>query len=158
MEVSRMRSRNRAIQSNEFQLDLFSFSPAARSPTTELPHLDQTAIVSKPVQVVVEPPAAVSPAVVEALSPLELPPPPDRVPSRKAPAAVQNVGHYHITDEDQVGDGSLKQKARANLQALEVLKLIETEGRPATDTEKRLLVRYVGWGGFPGVFDDRNTD
>jgi len=52
-----------------------------------------------------------------------------------------------------VGVGSLKQKCRDNLAAIELLKRLEPEDRPATDEEKRGLVRYVGWGGLPQVFD-----
>jgi len=52
--------------------------------------------------------------------------------------------------------GSLKQKCRANLEAIELLKLLECEKRTPTDEEQRTLVRYVGWGGLPQVFDSRN--
>ncbi len=34
---------------------------------------------------------------------------------------------------------------------MELLKRLEAEGRPATDAEERVLVRYVGWGGLPQV-------
>ncbi|HWN97183.1 MAG TPA: hypothetical protein VNT99_19285 [Methylomirabilota bacterium] len=33
---------------------------------------------------------------------------------------------------------------------------MEVEARPATDEEKALLVKYVGWGAMPQVFDDFN--
>ena len=36
------------------------------------------------------------------------------------------------------------------------MKRIEREERSATDEEKRVLVRYVGWGGLPQVFDAVN--
>ena len=55
-----------------------------------------------------------------------------------------------------MGAGSLKQKCRTNLDAIELLKQLETESRPASDAEKRVLVRYVGWGGLPQVFDQWN--
>src|SRR5580658_5151870 len=69
---------------------------------------------------------------------------------------VRNQNNYRITDADRVGVGSLKQKCRDNLAAIELLKNLELEGRPATADEKRVLVRYVGWGGLPQVFDSRN--
>ena len=34
--------------------------------------------------------------------------------------------------------------------------MIEAEGRPATGAEKSKLVRFVGWGGLPQVFDTCN--
>ncbi len=54
--------------------------------------------------------------------------------------------------------GSLKLKCRENLAAIELLKRLEVETRPPTNEEKRLLVRYVGWGGLPQVFDSWNEE
>ena len=51
-----------------------------------------------------------------------------------------------------VGQGSLKQKARDNFAAVELSQLLYRETRPASEVEKRVLVRYVGWGGIPQVF------
>ena len=76
--------------------------------------------------------------------------------TESAPAEAEplrNQANYRITEADRVGVGSLKQKCRANLAAIELLKHLEAEGRPATGDEKRVLVRYVGWGGLPQVFD-----
>jgi N12 class adenine-specific DNA methylase/SAM-dependent methyltransferase/TolA-binding protein len=67
-----------------------------------------------------------------------------------------NGNNYRITEADRVGVGSLKQKCRDNLEAIAVLKQIEKEERNASTEEKRVLVRYVGWGGLPQVFDPRN--
>jgi hypothetical protein len=53
---------------------------------------------------------------------------------------------------------TVKQKCRDNLAAIELLKRLETEARPATNEEKRTLVRYVGWGGLPQVFDPLNKE
>jgi len=72
------------------------------------------------------------------------------------PEPLRNQHNYRITDADKLGAGSLKQKCRHNLAAIELLKQLEDEGRPATDAERRLLVRYVGWGGLPQVFDAWN--
>lgn len=56
--------------------------------------------------------------------------------------------NYRITDEDAIGSGGPKAKVRANLEAIETLKAIEAENRPATEDEKKILVKYVGWGAF----------
>jgi hypothetical protein len=69
------------------------------------------------------------------------------------PPRVRNARNYRITDEDQVGVGSLKQKARDNLAAIEVLQRLERETRSPTADELRQLVLFVGWGGLPQVFD-----
>ena len=87
------------------------------------------------------------------------PPPPRLVvlpePVREAEEA-RNQHNYRITDDDKIGVGSLKQKCRDNLAAIELLKQIEAEKRTATDEDKRVLVRYVGWGGLPQMFDAGN--
>src|ERR1051326_3061354 len=67
--------------------------------------------------------------------------------------ALRNQDNYRITAEDRLGSGSLKQKCRDNLAAIRLLRQLESESRPATRDEKRVLVRYVGWGGLPQVFD-----
>ena len=51
-----------------------------------------------------------------------------------------------------VGNGTPRQKAVANLEAIRLLQLLEREQRPASDEEKRILVRYSGWGALPQLF------
>jgi N12 class adenine-specific DNA methylase len=80
------------------------------------------------------------------------------LPPVRDPDPVRNQNNYRITDADKVGAGSLKQKCRDNLAAIELLKHLEAETRPATDEEKRTLVRYSGWGGLPQVFDPQNRE
>jgi len=87
-------------------------------------------------------------------------------PSERTPAAVapptpepeppRNQRNHRISEADKVGLGSLKQKCRANLAAIELLKQLEADSRVPTDDERRGLVRYVGWGGLPQVFDAWN--
>ena len=60
---------------------------------------------------------------------------------------------YRITAESRIGEGSLRQKAQLNLDAIQLLKAIEWEGRQATEQEKHVLARYTGWGAMPAVFD-----
>lgn len=49
---------------------------------------------------------------------------------------------------------SWRQKAQDNVAAIELLREIESEGRPATGAEQEKLARYVGWGGIRGAFPD----
>jgi len=74
------------------------------------------------------------------------------------PVRLRNQSNYRITDADEIGVGSLKRKCHDNLAAIELLKQLETESRPATQDEKRKLVRFVGWGGLPQVFDAWNDE
>jgi len=57
-----------------------------------------------------------------------------------------------LTPEHQVGAGGLKQKAKANLEAILTLKRIESEGRLPTREEAGTLARYSGWGAIPNAF------
>src|ERR1017187_1286342 len=72
------------------------------------------------------------------------------------PAPPRNQNNFRITHEDRIGLGTLKQKCRDNLAAIPLLKKLETDNQPASEDEKRVLVRYVGWGGLPQVFDALN--
>ena len=71
--------------------------------------------------------------------------------SGKEPESL-NTGNYRIRREDGVGEGSLKQKCRDNFTAIELVQKLDGERRMATDEEKRVLVKFVGWGGIPQVF------
>jgi len=69
----------------------------------------------------------------------------------------RNLHNYRITDADQLGEGGPKQKFQLNLAAIRTLRKLETEPRPATGEEKAKLVKYVGWGALPQVFDEFNV-
>lgn len=56
--------------------------------------------------------------------------------------------NYEITEADRIGQGSPREKIRANLRAIELAKEIVADGRQATPEEKRELVKYTGWGAF----------
>ena len=74
----------------------------------------------------------------------------------KSPALTTSE-NYRITDADQLGKGSLKTKLDDNLEAIRLVRLLEKEERPPTSVEQSKLVRYVGWGGIKGVFDEDNA-
>ena len=59
---------------------------------------------------------------------------------------------YHITS-DELGYGTLREKFRANVAAIHVLKQCEAENRLATPDEQEILSGYVGWGALPDAFD-----
>jgi hypothetical protein len=59
---------------------------------------------------------------------------------------------FRITPAHRIGEGSLQEKARDNVAAIRLLKSLEAEKRDATDEEKTILARYVGWGAMPNVF------
>ena len=51
---------------------------------------------------------------------------------------VEKTSNFTITD-DNLGEGGAKTKFKANLAAIETLKTLETENRPATEEEKEVL-------------------
>ena len=66
---------------------------------------------------------------------------------------IRNQNNYRISPADGVGKGSPKEKCRANLAAIKLARKLQAENRPATQEEKSALVRYVGWGGLPQIFN-----
>ncbi len=74
-----------------------------------------------------------------------------REPAPEPPAAE----NFRITDE-HLGEGSAKAKFSANIEAISVLKMVESEHRSALPQEQEVLSRYVGWGGLPQAFDERS--
>src|SRR5579872_692754 len=88
----------------------------------------------------------------------EIHPPSSRRVAPQPDEPPKNLNNYRITDGDRLGEGGPKQKFQYNLAAIQTLRAIEAESRPATTEEKATLVRYVGWGAMPQVFDDRNRE
>lgn len=65
--------------------------------------------------------------------------------------------NYRITTEDRLGVGGAKTKYADNVAAIRLLKQLQANGaKSATPEEQKVLVRYVGWGGLPQVFDAKN--
>lgn len=71
---------------------------------------------------------------------------------RSPTASGVTASNWTITDADKIGEGSPKQKFRQNVAAIELLRRVENERRSASDDERSVLVKYVGWGGLPQVF------
>ena len=61
--------------------------------------------------------------------------------------------NFRITD-DLLGVGGAKAKFRANMDAINLLKELEFDGRQATPEEQNILSKYVGWGGLADAFDE----
>ena len=61
--------------------------------------------------------------------------------------------NYHI-DDDNLGEGTPRQKVLRNIEAIKLLNKLENENRLANNEEQEVLSQYVGWGGLPDVFDE----
>ena len=59
---------------------------------------------------------------------------------------------FRITSAHRIGQGGLHEKARDNIAAIRLMKVLEAENRKASDDEKAILSLYVGWGALPNVF------
>ena len=71
--------------------------------------------------------------------------------------ASEKAENFHITD-NHLGEGTPKEKFRANMDAIYLLKKLENENRQATPDEQEVLSRYVGWGGLSDAFDEEKRD
>ncbi|MFE9221708.1 DEAD/DEAH box helicase family protein [Streptomyces lavendulae] len=51
-----------------------------------------------------------------------------------------------------------RRRAEANLEALQLLRRLEGEGRPATADEQQVISRWSGWGAAPVIFEPRPAE
>lgn len=58
-----------------------------------------------------------------------------------------------VLGTDVLAPSGAKARARANLEALAVVRALESRRHPATPTEQATLARWSGWGGVPQIFD-----
>ena len=65
--------------------------------------------------------------------------------------------NFRILD-DNLGTGGAKAKFRANMDAINLLKELEFDGRQATPEEQNVLSKYVGWGGLADAFDENKPN
>ena len=65
--------------------------------------------------------------------------------------------NFNIND-NQLGEGTQKEKVRKNIEAIKLLHKLEDENRLANKEEQEILSKYVGWGGLPDVFDENKDN
>ena len=53
--------------------------------------------------------------------------------------------------------GGAKQRFKNNIEAIKLVNRLINSQKEATDDEKKVLAKYVGWGGLAQVFDERNV-
>lgn len=69
----------------------------------------------------------------------------------------EQPNNYQITN-DNLGNGTPKEKYKSNIAAIRTLKQIENENRLATSEEQEIMSNYVGWGGLAGAFDKSESN
>lgn len=64
--------------------------------------------------------------------------------------------NFHI-DTDELGAGTPLERYYNNINAIRLLKKLNSEHRLATPTEQVILSQYVGWGGLTQFFEQSNS-
>ena len=65
--------------------------------------------------------------------------------------------NFIIGDSLDLPNGE-KARYKANIEAIRLVKKLETEGRYATEAEQTILSKYVGWGGLANAFDEKKAE
>lgn len=92
------------------------------------------------------------------------------VPKIKRVRTSNNIANYNLHPEipmeernqyiitnNNLGEGSPREKFAKNIEAIKILKKCENENRYATLEEQEKLAQYVGWGGLSKAFDNNDT-
>lgn len=109
------------------QLSLLAFDSAASIPATSAPSLPFDKAVGQKSQTIQ-----------------------DKPETTKAP-------NFKYSDDFNIGEGGPKTKAQNNIAAIRTVKTLLRESRDATDEERETLAKFVGWGGLPQIFDEKNA-
>ena len=65
--------------------------------------------------------------------------------------------NFVIGDSLDLPNGE-KSRYKANIEAIKLVKQLETENRYATEAEQQILSKYVGWGGLANAFDQKKAE
>lgn len=68
-------------------------------------------------------------------------------------SSVSTIHNYRLADENFNYSTGAKTRFRQNVEAIKLMHMILRENRLATDEEKSILAKYVGWGGLAYAFD-----
>lgn len=79
-----------------------------------------------------------------------------KVPIIHADIPISERHNFNL-NENGVEYVGKKDRFRRNIMAIQLLKKCQDENRFATPEEQVILSKYVGWGGIPEAFDERNS-
>lgn len=68
-----------------------------------------------------------------------------------------SVSDFSFPDTDQFYATGVRNKMKGNIEAIRLVKQLETQERQVTKQEQMILANYVGWGGLTGAFDTRDA-
>lgn len=63
-----------------------------------------------------------------------------------------------LEEESTLSEGGQRTKAKANIEAIRLMKQITAENRPATREEQAKMAKYSGWGGIKNIFDKYRSE
>ncbi|OME44138.1 N-6 DNA methylase [Paenibacillus odorifer] len=66
--------------------------------------------------------------------------------------------NFHYNTEVSLYPSGAKSKYKRNIEAIRLLKLLESERRVPSPDEQRILAGYVGWGGLANAFNENAKD
>ena len=72
-----------------------------------------------------------------------------------APDKEKPKKDYFRINNDNLGEGSKREKFNNNVEAIKTLLKIDEEERLATPEEQEIMSKYVGWGGIQEAFDNQ---
>ena len=78
----------------------------------------------------------------------------DYIGGNRVPAAR----NYRLTEENFHYATGAKTRYRQNVDAIKVMLRLRSEGKQASDEEKAILSKYVGWGGLAYAFDPEKPE
>ncbi len=78
----------------------------------------------------------------------------DYIGGNRVPAAR----NYRLTEENFHYATGAKTRYRQNVDAIKVMLRLRSEGKQASDEEKAILSKYVGWGGLAYAFDSEKPE
>ncbi|GHU97953.1 hypothetical protein FACS1894211_00820 [Clostridia bacterium] len=84
---------------------------------------------------------------------------PNRAADTRDDPDGNRLPNYRLTEANFENLGGAKTRYRNNVAAIKLIRELESANAVAATEEQRdVLARYVGWGGIPQAFDDRNAD
>ena len=66
---------------------------------------------------------------------------------------LETVKPHNFTLTEDMNTGTPKEQFRANIEAIQLLKQLESENKQAAPEQQTILAKYMGWGGLSDAFD-----
>ena len=78
-------------------------------------------------------------------------------PLEQSTRGIPTTKSNYIINDDNLGVGTKSERFQNNINAIRLLKTLESEKRLATQEEQEVLSKYVGWGGLDKYFEPTHS-